>query len=72
MESMTTTNDFDLLEDVVAKAHDICDSLLLFETVCVGEQELRLVLERFGVSDSHLQDQYLSLAGEYRRYTGGD
>lgn len=63
-------NDYDILEDVVARAHDICDRLLLFEAIDMDEWEVRLVLENNNVCDPALQERYLGLVGEYEKNTG--
>jgi hypothetical protein len=67
---MITNNGSDDLENVVAKAHDICNRILLFEAVEMDEWEVRLVLESNDISDPALQDRYLRLVKEYDRNTG--
>lgn len=72
METMTTNNDFDPLEDVVAKAHDICNELLLFEAIEMEESEVRLVLEKNSILDPNIQERYLTLVRTYDKSTGKD
>ncbi len=69
---MTTNNDFDPLEDVVAKAHDICNELLLFEAIEMEESEVRLVLEKNSILDPNIQERYLTLVRTYDKSTGKD
>jgi hypothetical protein len=35
----------DMLEEVVTKAHNICDQILLFEAIEMEEDEVRLFLD---------------------------
>lgn len=70
METMIANNDYDVLEDVVSQAHDICNGLLLFEAVGMEEREVRLVLDSNNVTEPATQDKYLSLVKEYDRKTG--
>jgi hypothetical protein len=65
MESMTKNNYFDVLEEVVAKAHNICNQILLFEAIEMDEDEVRIFLDCNNVTNQTLQDAYLSLAREY-------
>jgi hypothetical protein len=66
---MTENNEFDILEEVVAKAHDICDQILLFEAIDMEEDEVRLFLDCNRVSNQNLQDTYLDLVREYDEMT---
>ncbi len=70
METMIANNDYDVLEDVVCQAHDICNGLLLFEAVGMEEWEVRLVLDSNNVTEPEIQDKYLSLVKEYDKNTG--
>ena len=42
---MIKINEFDILEEIVAKAHRICNQLFLFEAIEMEEDEVRLFLE---------------------------
>ncbi len=69
MVTTTMDSDFDILDDVVSKAHDICNELLLFEAISLDEREVRLVLEKNNVHDPVLQQRYLALVKEYDKTT---
>jgi len=66
---MTVNNDYDILDEVVAKAHDICNQIMLFEAVDMEEDEVRLFLDCNNVSDSKRQEAYLDLVREYDEHT---
>jgi hypothetical protein len=66
---MTNDNDFDVLEEVVAKAHKICNRILLFEAIEMEEDELRLFLDCNQVSDHVVQDRYLGFVRQYAEKT---
>ena len=66
---MIANNDFDLLEEVVAKAHRICDRILLCEAVEMKEDEVRLFLSCNRVCDNEAQDAYLDLVRKYDSIT---
>ena len=68
---MIKDNDFDMLEEVVAKAHKICSRILLFEAIEMEEDEVRLFLDRNHVSDNEVQNAYLELVREYGDITSG-
>ena len=48
---MIKDNDYDVLEEIVAKAHQICNRMLLFEAVEMEEDKVRLFLACNNVSD---------------------
>jgi hypothetical protein len=62
-------SNFDVLEMVVEKAHEICNKILLFEAVCMKEDEIRLVLDRHHIFDREIQRVYLELVREYNEHT---
>jgi hypothetical protein len=64
-------NGVDVLETVVAKAHNICNHILLFEAVDMEEDEIRLFLNCNHVSNQNLQNIYLDLVKEYDEMTSG-
>jgi len=66
---MTKNSDYDVLEEVVAKAHQICNQLLLFEAIEMEEDEVRLFLDCNHVSDDAVQNAYLELVREYNEKT---
>jgi hypothetical protein len=57
------------LEDVVTKAHNICNQIMLFEAIEMEEDEVRLFLDCNHVSDSEKQNAYLYLVREYNELT---
>jgi hypothetical protein len=67
---MTKDNDCDVLDEVVAKAHEICNRILLFEAIEMEENEVRLFLNCNQVSDHQLQERYLGLVRQYAEETG--
>jgi hypothetical protein len=67
---MTKDNDFDVLEEIVAKAHAICNKMLLFEAIEMKEDEVRLFLACNHVSDPQLQERYLGFVRQYAEETG--
>jgi hypothetical protein len=67
---MTKDNDFDVLEEVVAKAHKICNRILLFEAIEMEENEVRLFLDCNQISDHEVQDRYLGFVRQYAKKTG--
>ena len=62
-------NGFNRLENVVAKAHCICNNIMLFEAIFMEEDEVRLCLDRNHVSDHEIQNVYLKLVREYDEMT---
>ena len=66
---MIKNSDYDILEEVVEKAHQICDQLLLFEAIEMAEDEVRLFLDCNHVSDDAVQNAYLELVREYNEKT---
>jgi hypothetical protein len=66
---MTKNNDVDQLEGVVARAHQICNQLFLFEAIDMEEDEVRLFLDCNHVSDNDVQNTYLALIREYDEKT---
>lgn len=66
---MIENSDSDMLEDVVTKAHNICNQIMLFEAIEMEEEEVRLFLDYNHVSDSEKQDAYLYLVREYNELT---
>ena len=70
MEIMTKDSDFDVLEEVVAKAHKICNRILLFEAIEMEEDEVRLFLDCNQISDHEVQDRYLGFVRQYAEKTG--
>jgi hypothetical protein len=66
---MTKNNDYDVLEEIVSKAHQICNRMLLFEAIEMEEDKLRLFLECNNVSDHDAQNTYLGLVREYEEKT---
>jgi hypothetical protein len=66
---MTKNSDYNVLEEVVAKAHQICSQLLLFEAIEMEEEEVRLFLDCNRVSNSKMQNAYLELVREYDKKT---
>ena len=66
---MTENNDCDALEEIVSKAHQICNRILLFEAIAMEEDKLRLFLEDNNVSDHDAQNTYLGLVREYKEKT---
>ena len=66
---MIKNSDYDVLEEVVAKAHQICNQLLLFEAIEMEEDEVRLFLDCNHVSDDAVQNAYLELVREYNEKT---
>jgi DNA repair photolyase len=68
---MTKDNDFDGLEKIVAKAHAICNKMLLFEAIEMEEDEVRLFLACNHVADPQLQERYLEFVRQYAEETGG-
>ena len=67
---MIKDNDFDMLEEVVAKAHKICSRILLFEAIEMEEDEVRLFLDCNQISDHEVQDRYLGFVRQYAEKTG--
>lgn len=67
---MTKDSDFNVLEEVVAKAHKICNRILLFEAIEMEEDEVRLFLDCNQVSDHQVQQRYLDLVRQYSEKTG--
>ena len=65
MAIITENIDSDGLERVVDKAHDIFNEILLFEAVDMGEDQVRVLLDRNHVSDHEMQEAYLELIREY-------
>ena len=63
-------NGFDALEELVDRAHGICDGLLLFEAVEMEASEVISVLEQNHVFDPVLQERYLGIVKEYDQNTG--
>jgi hypothetical protein len=68
-ETMIENNDSDLLEEVVSKAHRICDRILLCEAVEMKDDEVRLFLSCNCVSGNETQDAYLDLVRKYDAIT---
>ena len=68
---MIKDNDYDVLEEIVAKAHQICNRMLLFEAVEMEEDKVRLFLACNNVSDVDTQNAYLGLVREYDEKTRG-
>jgi hypothetical protein len=66
---MIKINEFDILEEIVAKAHRICNQLFLFEAIEMEEDEVRLFLDCNHVSDNKVQNAYLELVREYDEKT---
>jgi hypothetical protein len=66
---MIKINDFDILEEIVAKAHRICNQLFLFEAIEMEEDEVRFFLGCNHVSDNKVQNAYLELVREYNEKT---
>ena len=66
---MTKNSDYDVLEEIVAKAHQICNRIFLFEAVGMEEDEIRLFLDCNHVSDNDVQNDYLTLVREYDKKT---
>ena len=66
---MIEINDFDILEEIVAKAHRICNQLFLFEAIEMEEDEVRFFLDCNHVSDNKVQNAYLALVREYDEKT---
>jgi hypothetical protein len=72
MAIITENTDCDGLERVVVKAHDICNEILLFKAVDMGEDQVRVLLDRNHVSDhDEMQEAYLELIREYDAKTSG-
>jgi hypothetical protein len=69
LETMIENNDSDLLEEVVSKAHKICDRILLCEAVEMKDDEVRLFLSCNRVSGNEAQDAYLDLVRKYDTIT---
>ena len=65
MAIITENIDSDGLERVVDKAHDIFNEILLFEAVDMGDDQVRVLLDRNHVSDHEMQEAYLELIREY-------
>ena len=57
------------LEKIVARAHKICNQILLFEAIGMEEDEVRLFLDCNHVSDQQTQDEYLHLVRLYEEKT---
>jgi hypothetical protein len=66
---MIENSDSDMLEEVVIKAHNICNQIMLFEAIEMEEEEVRLFLDCNHVSDNERQDAYLNLVREYNELT---
>jgi hypothetical protein len=66
---MTEDNDFDILEEVVAEAHKICNHMLLFEAIEMEEDEVRLFLACNAVTDHQMQERYICLVRLYAENT---
>jgi hypothetical protein len=69
LETMTKDNDFDELEEIVAKAHEICNKILLFEAIDMEAEDVRLFLDCNRVCDHAVQDRYLGLVRKYSEKT---
>jgi hypothetical protein len=69
LEIMTKSNDFDELEEIVAKAHEICNTILLFEAVEMEEEKVRMFLDYHLISNLEVQDRYLELVEKYAENT---
>ena len=66
---MTKNNDSDMLEKIVADAHNICNQIMLCEAVEMEEDEVRLFLNCNHVDDDAVQDRYLELVRRYDEMT---
>jgi hypothetical protein len=66
---MTEDNGFDILEEVVAEAHKICNQILLFEAMDMEEDEVRLFLDCNAVTDHQMQERYIRLVRLYAENT---
>lgn len=68
--TMTKDSDFDVLDEVVAEAHKICNRILLFEAIEMREDEVRLFLDCNQVTDHQMQERYIGLVRQYAENTG--
>ena len=68
---MIKNNDYDVREEIVFRAHQIFDKMLLFEVNEMKEDKVRSSLESNNMSDHDTQDTYLGLVREYDEKTRG-
>jgi hypothetical protein len=69
LEIMIKNKDFDVLEQVVAEAHEICSQIMLFEAIEMEESEVRFFLDCHHISDHYTQNAYLELVRQYDEET---